>query len=319
VGAVDIFEILHSGFLTTIQDLGRIGYGCYGVPASGAMDPFALRLGNLLVGNPETAAGLEITLPGLRLKVLNDAVAAVTGADLGCRCNGKPLRQWHAHHLQTDDILEFEELNHGCRAYLAVGGGLAVPAVLGSKSTNLGSGFGGLDGRPLRRGDVLEAEAPYLHLECQGRGFDLNSVPGDSSYRQLRVLPGPQFHHFSQAAVDRFLNSDYRVSPHSDRTGIRLQGEGIAARNGLPESIISEGIVAGAVQLPGDGQPIIILNETVSGGYRKIAVVIAADLHLLGQLLPGDVLRFQAVDLREAREALWRLEEKIARLRNALQ
>jgi antagonist of KipI len=134
----------------------------------------------------------------------------------------------------------------------------------------------------------------------------------------LRVLPGPQFDHFSDVAADRFLNSDYRVSPQSDRTGIRLKGEGIQVRDGLPESIISEGIVAGAVQIPGDGQPIIILNETVSGGYRKIAVVIAADLHLLGQLLPGDRVGFEAVDLREAREALWRVEEKIARLRNAL-
>jgi antagonist of KipI len=247
-----------------------------------------------------------------------DAALAVTGADLDCRLNGKPLRQWCAHHLKSSDILEFSRLKHGCRAYLAVGGGLAVPAVMGSRSTNTGSRFGGLMGRPLRSGDVLSVASPHLHLTRRGRSFDYNSVPAHTDYRRLRVLPGPQFDHFSDVAADRFLNSDYRVSPQSDRTGIRLIGEGIQVRDGLPESIISEGIVAGAVQIPGDGQPIIILNETVSGGYRKIAVVIAADLHLLGQLLPGDRVGFEAVDLREAREALWRVEEKIARLRNTL-
>ena len=193
-----------------------------------------------------------------------------------------------------------------------------MPEVLGSRSTNLTSGFGGLAGRPLRRGDVLRAESPQQHLPAAGRKYDVNVAPAYGNDWQLRVVMGPQDDHFSAEVCDRFLNADYRMSPKSDRTGIRLQGPPIPAREGLPESIVSEGRIAGAIQVPGDGHPIIVLGETVSGGYRKIAAVISADRHLLGQLLPGDRVRFQAVTPREARQALWRIEETIGRFRDSL-
>lgn len=318
MATVAVMEVQASGPLTTIQDRGRFGFGRYGVAPSGVLDSVAMRIANLLVDNPEEEAVLEITLPGFTATVLTDVVMAVTGADLGWHRNDRSLRMWRSHRFQKGDTIAFRDLNCGCRAYLSVGGGWEVPEIMGSKSTNLSSGFGGLDGRPLQKGDVLWSVSPQYNLRADGRQFDLNVVPAYRGYWELRVVFGPQDDHFGPAAQDLFLNTDYRVSAHSDRTGIRLLGSPISAKEGRAESILSEGVVAGTIQIPGDGQPIILLGETVSGGYRKIATVITADLHLLGQVLPGDRVRFQAVTIREARQALWRLEEMIGRFRDSL-
>jgi antagonist of KipI len=318
LATVAVMEVKGVGLLTTIQDRGRFGFGRYGVAPSGALDSVAMRIANLLVDNPEEEAVLEITLPGFSASVLADAVIAVTGADLGWRQNDRPIRMWQSHRFHKGDTIAFRELNSGCRAYLSVGGGWELPEIMGSKSTNLSSGFGGLGGRSLQKGDVLWTASPQLFWGAGGRKFDLNAVPAYRGCWQLRVVLGPQDDHFDADAQDLFLNSDYRVSTHSDRTGIRLLGAQISAKEGMAESILSEGVVAGTVQIPGDGQPIILLGETVSGGYRKIATVITADLHLLGQVLPDDHIRFQAVTMREARQALWRLEEMIGRFRDSL-
>ncbi|MFZ0241115.1 MAG: biotin-dependent carboxyltransferase family protein [Desulfobacterales bacterium] len=318
MAAIAVMEVKAPGLLTTVQDRGRFGFGRYGVAPSGALDSVAMRIANLLVDNPEEEAVLEITLPGFSAVMLADAVVAVTGADLGWHKNDRPLGIWQSHRLHQGDTLAFRDLNAGCRAYLSLGGGWDVPEVMGSKSTNLSSGFGGFKGRPLQQGDILRSSSPQYYLEAAGRRFDLNAVPAYRGYWELRVVLGPQDDHFNFATQDRFLNTDFRVSPHSDRTGIRLLGNRLAAAEGLAESILSEAVVAGTIQVPGDGQPIILLGETVSGGYRKIATVITADLHLIGQVLPGDRLRFNAVTMREARQALWRLEETIGRFRDSL-
>jgi antagonist of KipI len=318
LATVAVMEVKAGGPLTTIQDRGRFGFGRYGVAPSGAIDSVALRIANLLVDNPEEEAVLEITLPGFSATVLTDAVIAVSGADLGWHRNGRPLGMWRSHRFHKGDTIAFRELNCGCRAYLSVGGGWEVPDIMGSKSTNLSSGFGGLGGRPLQKGDVLWTASPQLFLGAGGRKFELNAVPAYRGYLELRVVLGPQDDHFDESAQALFLNADYRVSAHSDRTGIRLLAAPISAKEGMVESILSEGVVAGTVQIPGDGQPIILLGETVSGGYRKIATVITADLHLLGQVMPDDHIRFQAVTMREARQALWRLEEMIGRFRDSL-
>ena len=307
------------GFLTAVQDLGRFGHARYGVAPSGVLDPFAARVANLLVDNPEGEACLEITLSGLEIGTLADVAVAVTGAHLGASVNGRPVQPWRCLRLVPGDLLSFGAVERGCRAYLAVGGGIDVPAVLDSKSTNLGSGFGGLEGRALQAGDIVYGKEPELHLGAVGRHFDRNTVPAYPNDWRLRVLPGPQEEQFSQSGHRTLLQSVYRVSQQSDRTGIRLEGPGIEARPGEPESIVSEGVAAGAIQVPGDGKPIILLNETVSGGYRKIATVITADLPLTAQMVPGDRVEFQAVSLWEARQALWRMEEHIARFRNRLQ
>ena len=315
---IAVLEVLAPGILSTIQDRGRFGFGRFGVAPSGALDHFALRVANLLVDNPENEAAIEITLTGFKTRVLVDLAVAVTGGDLGLRCNAEPLRMWQSQLLKSGDQLSFESHRFGCRAYLTVGGGFCLPKVLGSRSTNLNSGFGGMNGRPLQKGDILRSEVPGRHLDAAGRVFDLNDVPVYSNCWEIRVVPGPQDRQFTDAGINTFFNAWYRVAPQSDRTGIRLQGEPIESRPGAADSILSEGLIPGAIQVPGDQQPIILLGETVSGGYRKIATVISADLPLTGQMMPGDSVRFRAVSVREARRALWRREDKIARFRDKL-
>ena len=311
MATVETFEVVAPGPLTTVQDRGRFGYGRYGVAPSGALDPFSLRVANLLVGNSENEACLEITLSGLRLKALTEVAIAVTGADLQAHSNDKPLDMWTSHILERGNILSFRGVKSGCRSYLAIGGGISLPKVMGSKSTNLSSKFGGLDGRPLQKGDILSSTSPHLHLNTERKSFPQAWIPPHAKERHLRVILGPQDDQFTEKGKKTFLGSPYQVSPDSDRTGIRLAGPMIERRPEVSESIISEGVISGTIQVPGDGQPIIILVETVTGGYRKIATVITADLPLLGQVKPGDTVTFKQVSLDDAYEALREMEGRI--------
>ncbi len=312
------FAVLSPGILSTVQDLGRFGCARYGVAASGALDGFAVRVGNLLVGNDENAAVVETTLMGLRIKVLRDTVLAVTGGDLQARKGSEPLAMWRSHRVLEGETIVFAGPTSGLRAYLAVAGGIQVPAVMGSRSTNLSTGFGGLDGRPLRKGDILCAEPIEDALRFADRGFMPEAVPVYSSPWRLRVVWGPQDDHFSEEGRQTFVTTAFTVSPDSDRTGIRLKGPVVTRKPGLEESIISEGILSGAIQVPGDGQPIIILGETASGGYRKIATVISADLPLLGQVSPGDEVAFEAVSLEKAVQMLRKVESELESFKRSL-
>jgi len=318
MAGVNTFEVLSAGIMSTVQDLGRFGCARYGVAASGALDGFAVRVGNLLVGNDENAAVVETTLMGLRIKVLRDTVVAVTGGDLQARTGGENLPGWRSHLVREGETIAFSGPLSGFRSYLAVAGGIHVTPVMGSRSTNLASGFGGFEGRPLRKGDILAVEPVKDVVRCVGRGFMPEAVPAYASPWRLRVVWGPQDDHFSEAGKQTFVTAPFTVSPDSDRTGIRLKGAVIARKPGMEESIISEGILSGAIQIPGDGQPIIILGETASGGYRKIATVISADLPLLGQITPGDEVAFEAVSMHEAVQALREMEDKIDALKRSL-
>jgi biotin-dependent carboxylase-like uncharacterized protein len=311
VAAVDLLEIITPGILASIQDAGRQGFGEIGVAPSGAADSYACRIGNLLVGNLENAAAIEITLMGFQARFLTETVFAVTGADLQPSLNGRALPMWTALKAAPGDIVDLPSPVCGCRAYLAVGGGFHIPAVMGSRSTNIGAGFGGFDGRTLRAGDRLPGCRPGHYLACAGRSIPdaLKALP--VSEWVLRVIPGPQDDQFPAASRRQFYEAAYTVSGKSDRTGVRLEGPTIEKEAGTPDSILSEGILCGAIQIPGDGKPIILLNETVTGGYRKIAVVIAADLPLLGQLAPGDTVRFQETDLSSALDLLRRVEAAV--------
>ncbi|MDD5204386.1 MAG: biotin-dependent carboxyltransferase family protein [Desulfobacterales bacterium] len=306
---VKALEILLPGPLTTVQDLGRYGFGCYGVPPSGAIDSFALRAANLIAGNAGGEACLEITLTGLKARILTDLVLAVTGGHLQPQLNGRPFSMWEGHSAKPGDILSFKGTKSGCRAYLSLGGGISLEPVLGSRSTNISSGFGGPEGRALRKGDILCSESPRLHLGRAGVSLDKDRIPHYGQEWSLRVLPGPQHEDFPRTARGLFMSSSYAVTQQSDRTGIRLSGPPLHRSTGLAESIISEGVVPGAIQVPGDGQPIIILVETITGGYRKIATVISADLPLLGQMKPGDRVKFVEVSREAALEALRSSEE----------
>ena len=311
MAGIDILEILSPGIQTSIQDLGRYGYGRYGVAPSGALDSFALRIANLLVGNQADQAGLETMLLGPVIKMLEDTVVAVTGGNLQPRRNKQSIEMWRSHVLKKDDILSFGSSLSGFRAYIAVAGGIRVPPVMGSRSTNLSSCFGGLQGRVLRKSDILTSEKHTRHLKINARRLNAALIPVYPDNWLLRVIWGPQDDHFPNESRAGFLNATYKMSPDSDRTGIRLEGAVIRHKTDIPASIISEGVISGSVQIPGDGKPIIILGETVTGGYRKIATVISADLPFLGQIKPGDTVRFNAVSMDEARRALIALEEKV--------
>lgn len=307
------FEVIHPGVYTTLQDSGRVGYMKYGIPASGAADGFSARVANLLAGNPPEATVLETTLFRLELLALEDLVIAVTGGDLSPRVNQEPLPMWQGVEVKNGDRISFGGRKRGFRAFLAVRGGFAGPRFLGS-----GSVFArGLMGSPLRAGEILETgkgavQTPFLI--SLPAGF----IPDFSRRSPLRVILGPQQDRFSQQGVETFLSSEYKVSPQSDRMGYRLEGPKIEHTQGA--DIISEGIARGAVQVPGDGLPIIMLwDAQVSGGYTKIVNVISADLDGLAQVMPGEKLRFSAVTLEEAHRALREERERLATVRRLME
>jgi antagonist of KipI len=294
-------EVLDGGLLTTVQDLGRTGYERFGVPVAGAMDPFALRATNWLVGNPPEAAALEITLAGPRLRAAEKCLIAVTGADLGLRVNGWNLPAWMAVFVRQGWTIGFSERKTGCRAILAVAGGIDVAPVMASRSTYLSGGFGGFEGRALRRGDLVPVGPAGFHLpERAGRTFPRRLIPGYSDAPAIRVILGPQDDYFAKEGITAFLSSEYAVSSTSDRMGCRLQGSQIAHKGAT--EIISDGIPLGAVQVPPDGQPIVMMaDRQTTGGYPKIATVISADIPLLAQCAPGQSrVRFKAVGVEEA-------------------
>jgi antagonist of KipI len=308
LAAVKVLEVTSPGPLSTLQDLGRFGFGRYGVPRSGAVDSFSLRVGNRLVGNSENEAGLEMTFAGPALMAVSDIAIAVTGADIHPRINHNPIPMWQSLIMRKGDRLSFKGIKSGLRAYLAVGGGINTDKVLGSRSTNLSARFGGLSGRPLMKGDVLSTPTPHPHLKTEGTALPLLWIPSHTPEVTLRIILGPHHHHFDPDMLSTFQQAAYDVTEQLDRTGIRLEGPVIREKSGLKKSIISEGIVSGAIQIPGDGQPIIVLGETVTGGYRKIATVISADLHRLGQLRPVNKVQFISVSPDKARIALEELE-----------
>jgi len=315
---VATFEVLESGILTTIQDLGRYGFSQFGVPPSGALDTFSLRVSNLLVGNEEEA-GLEITLMGLRIRALKEVVIAITGGALSPTLNGEPVEMWRTHLLLQDDVIAFKKVSAGCRAYLSAGGGFVVPKIMGSSSTYLSGKFGGLEGRSLRRGDVLYTSNSSSSLDKLGLRFPSDWIPSLEKEVLLRVIPGPQDHHFTAKGFQTLTSSSYEVTPQCDRMGIRLEGPRIERRPDVEESIISEGLISGAVQVPGDGKPIIILTELVTGGYTKIATIIATDLPRVAQLKPGDRVKFKRISIEEAHHLLKEQEERLKKFKKIIQ
>jgi len=315
---VATFEVLEPGILTTIQDLGRYGFSQFGVPPSGALDTFSLRVSNLLVGNEEEA-GLEITLMGLRIRALKEVVIAITGGALSPTLNGEPVEMWRTHLLLQDDVIAFKKVSAGCRAYLSAGGGFVVPKIMGSSSTYLSGKFGGLEGRSLRRGDVLYTSNSSSSLDKLGLRFPSDWIPSLEKEVLLRVIPGPQDHHFTERGFQTLTSSSYEVTPQCDRMGIRLEGPRIERRPDAEESIISEGLISGAIQVPGDGKPIIILTELVTGGYTKIATIISTDLPRVAQLKPGDRVKFKRISIEEAHRLLKEQEERLKKFEKIIQ
>lgn len=315
---LEAFEVLSPGILTTLQDFGRFGYGQFGVPPAGALDLFSYQIANLLVKNIEGEACLEVTLTGLKLRSLGEFMIAVTGGDLGPTLNGESLEMWKSHLVIEGDVIAFRKVRSGCRAYLSVSGGFGVPKIMGSYSTYLSGKFGGLEGRPLKKGDILQRVNHFYPLDRVGMKFPEDWIPQFDREVTLRVILGPQDEHFTEKGFQTFFSSFYEVTPQSDRMGIRLRGPVIERRPDVEESIISEGFLPGAIQIPGDGNPIIILNELVTGGYTKIAAVISVDLPKVAQLKPGDRVRFQPVSIEEAHSLLRQQDQRINEFKKRL-
>jgi KipI family sensor histidine kinase inhibitor len=295
---------------TLVQDLGRVGYQRYGVPVSGAVDTPALRAANLLVGNTAGAAALECTIAGpVILRALRNAVVSITGADLGAVLDSegeprRPVPLWSSTHVHRGDVLRFTKRNVGARAYLAVAGGLDVPRVLGSRATYITSALGGYQGRSLQPGDILRV-LPSAETISTERQWPEEFVPTYAQEVSLRILFGPQDDYFTEKGRQTLLSSSYEMASSSDRMGCRLAGPRL--EHGKANEIVSDGMMLGGVQVPPDGQPIVMLaDRATAGGYPKIATVVGADIPKLGQLMPGARVCFEAVRVEEAVDALRR-------------
>ncbi len=318
-GLFNSVEVVSPGLLTTVQDLGRLGFQRYGVPASGAMDQVALRAANLLVDNEEGAAGLEATGEGPVLRARADLVVAVVGADMQPHLDGSPIESGAAVLVKNGQLIEFGRARRGLRAYVAVAGGIDVPVVLGSRSTCLPAVFGGFQGRALRQGDLLPVGASKARTaRPDGRRLSPRWSGRLPDAITLRVVLGPQDDLFTSEGVQTFLNGAYRLMPEMDRMGARLRGPAIAHRTSA--DIISDSIPLGAVQIPADGQPIILLaDRQTTGGYAKIAVVVSEDVFRLAQATAGQVIRFCQVSLKDAHASVRAYEAKLLALKRGWQ
>jgi len=290
-------KVLAPGGFTTVQDKGRFGYQQMGIPVCGVLDSFAFTCANILVGNNENQAVLEITIMGPSLEITKQMDIALTGAKMGMTLNDKPVEQWRSIRVKSGDILTISQIQSGCRAYLAFSGGVKVPLIMGSYSTYVGGKIGGFMGRPLQKGDILEThDAGVLN---KPRSTPCNYIPQYPSNAVIRAITGPQDDYFDQGMISLF-ETGYMVTAKADRMGYRLQGAPVPIKSGMPKSIVSEPSMPGSIQIPPDEQPIILLVEQTVGGYAKIATVISIDLSKVAQTTPGDTITFEKVDLKTA-------------------
>lgn len=313
-----MIEIQSTAALTTVQDLGRNGQRRYGVGTAGAMDRLALTLGNEMLGNDANAAGLEISLTPFKVRFLHDTCFALTGADFDASLEGVPVLPWWAATATAGQVLTLRRPLRGARAYLCVAGGIDVPQVLGSRSTQLRGAIGGYEGRQLRKGDTLcVIKTPQRHGNfgiippdhCLANG----SPPGTVT---VRAIPAGEYGRFAEAAHERFWRCQWQITPQSNRTGYRLDGQKLELLEAI--EMRSHGIIPGVVQVPPSGQPVVQLADAnVSGGYPKIATVISADLWRLAQARIGDRVQFVQVDVEQALSASQAIQSYIEEVRRA--
>jgi antagonist of KipI len=319
-------EIVAGGLQTTVQDLGRFGYRHLGVGVSGALDAFSARVGNLLVGNPENSATLEIALQGPRLRFKQATRIAITGADIDAQADGIAIPGWRPVEVPAGCELFLGACRRGSRAYLAIAGGVQVRPVLGSASTDLRAGFGGIDGRCVAAGDILTLNPPA----SVGAASAAISAPiASPTIAPWWLNPHPDLHFNHQIPIRLLPGRDaiapaialysdaYRVSPQSNRQGLRLQGTALNPADSSDR--LSEPVAPGTVQLPPDGLPIVLLAEAQTiGGYPRIGHVIAADLPRLAQLRPGDSVRFEMTDAPTAQALACAQRQRLSRMALAI-
>ncbi|TWB02361.1 biotin-dependent carboxyltransferase family protein [Bradyrhizobium stylosanthis] len=315
-----MIEILSVTGPASVQDLGRFDQYRFGVGTSGAMDDVALRAGNILLGNDENAAAVEIPMMPFRLRFGRDMAFALTGAGVEAEIAGRAIPPWWRSRARAGDILNIKAMSHGARSYLAVGGGIDVPVVLGSRSTQFRGEFGGLNGRPLQAGDILPCAAATTSVgELGVEPADITLARPNAAADEIivRVVVAGEYDGFDAATQELFWSSGWKITPQSNRYGYRLQGPAVKPK--APIEKRSHGIVPGVIQIPPNGQPIIQMRDAqTSGGYPKIATVIRADLWRVGQARLGGKLRFEQTAYTEALAAEAEMSAYLNRLRGNL-
>lgn len=320
-----MIHVRKPGLQTTVQDLGRVGYYHIGLPPSGAMDRYSHIIANLLVGNDEDAATLEITYLGPELEFGRDAVIAVTGGEIPPRINGEPMPMWETVRVKEGDVLSFDFMKRGARVYLAVAGGIDVPVVMGSRSTYTLCGIGGYEGRPLKEGDMLQiGDSPVRPVE-PGTRVPSEYLPDFPATWEIRVIVGLCSYRLTEESKQTFLNTEWTVTPEANRVGYRFKGvrlqfvprEQPFGAGSNPSNVVDLGYPIGSIQVPDGVEPIVLLNDAVTGGgYATIATVISTDLNRMAQMRTNDRARFVSVTLEEAlklrrehRDSILRLKE----------
>ncbi len=321
-------KVGNPGLLTTVQDQGRFGLYAIGMPPSGAMDVFSYRVANYLVGNEENAAVLETTYLGPKLEFTDNAVIAITGADAPPRINGKGVASWEVLSVKEGDVLSFDYLRGGARSYLAIAGGIDVPLVLGSRSTYPLTGIGGFKGRKLQAGDLLPTGTVSPGITKRvGARLPEKYIPTFSNETELRVIMGLCSYRLTEESIQDFLNTTWVVTPDADRIGYRFRGGHLAfvprtppfGAGSDPSNVVDLGYPVGSIQVPGGVEPIVLLNDAVTGGgYATIGTVISVDRNRIAQCKTHDKTRFRSVTLDEALDARKRQQQQLAEISSLL-
>lgn len=316
------------GLLTTVQDTGRFGEYAIGMPPSGAMDVFSYQVGNYLVGNEEGAAGLEITYFGPELEFTESAVIAITGAEMPPKINGEEAPTWEALQVNEGDVLSFDYLKNGARSYLAVAGGIDVPLFLHSRSTYTLIGLGGFEGRALKEGDELKVGEAGDRSDRVGMAVAEAQIPRFTREAEIRVIIGLASYRLTEESMRTFLETEWTITPDADRIGYRYRGgelefverEQPAGAGSDPANVVDLGYPVGSIQVPGGVEPIVLLNDAVTGGgYATIGTVISVDRDRLAQTKTNDKTRFRSVDLEEALKARNERRQQMAEIKQALE
>lgn len=296
---IPILKVLKPGLQTTVQDLGRVGYQQYGISPSGAMDTFSMQMANILTGNSLGEAVLEASLTGPTLEVLADLVISFCGGNFSVTVDGNEAPMWKSMRIKKGQILSLGAARQGARGYLSVAGGFEVPLVMGSKSTYLNGGFGGVEGRSLQKGDILYGN-PIFQIPL--KFVHPSVIPPYEKKMEVRVILGPHQDCFARESIQAFLSEEFVVTPQSNRMGCQLKGPRLEHIEG--PDIISDPVPLGGIQVPASGQPIILLAERqTTGGYTRIGTVISVDIPVLAQAAPGTSVRFREISLEEAHKA----------------
>jgi biotin-dependent carboxylase-like uncharacterized protein len=317
-----MLNILEGGLQTTVQDAGRFGWYHIGMPPAGAMDQFSFRVSNMLVGNGDDAAALEIAFAGPVMETTEEAVFAVTGADLSVALNGTRVPQWVAHRVRPGDRIACGQAERGIRAYFCISGGITIPSLLGSRSTYLLARFGGVEGRRLQAGDLLPVGPVRPETDMLvGRMIPSRFLPRLQREIELRIIMGLCSYRLTKDSVEEFLRAKWEVSTEADRVGYRLRGPAFRFKDREPpfgagsdaSNVVDVGYPVGSVQVPGGQEAILLMRDAVTGGgYATIGTVIQCDLDLLAQAPPGSKVMFRAVDVDDAMSARREYRDRIS-------